>query len=529
MPDRMWRYALAALGLAGAIVAGSFGAGAAQPVVTTADGAITGTTTDSGVDAFLGIPYAAPPVGPLRWKPPQAPAAWSAPRDASAFGNACPQSTVIGAFAGPSSTEDCLYLNVFVPPGSTARGGRRPVMVWIPGGGFYAGESNDYDPAALVKTGDAVVVTINYRIGVLGFFAHPALDKEAHALGDYGLMDQQFALAWVQRNIARFGGDPHDVTIFGESAGGISVLAHLASPGSAHLFARAIVESGGTVALKPTLTPLAAAEQTGTRFATAAGCTNNDLACLRALPVAQILAVQQPLLQGLIGDTATLPGTFRDAFESGKFNRVPLLIGNNRDEWRWPIARTEINSGKQLTADQYPAALAAFYGVQNALRVQVEYPIAGYHSPSEALGAAETDSYMACSSWKLDNWLSAYIPVYAYQFNDRNAPMYMVPVSFPYGAAYTIELQFVFPGFHGGPAGAKHPLNAAETALAAQMAGYWTSFARTGDPNGGALAAWPKYAPSTDAELSLQTGGPVPFGTFVPQHHCAFWDTISAY
>jgi para-nitrobenzyl esterase len=428
----------------------------------------------------------------------------------------------------PSNNEDCLYLNVFTTGDAPRRHERRPVMFWIFGGGFYGGAANDYDMSALVKSG-TVVVSVNYRLGIFGFFAHPALDAERHDLGDYGMMDQQLALRWVRQNIAAFGGDPDNVTIFGESAGAQSVLAHIVSPASANLFQRAIIESAGTPALLSTLTPLATAETRGQRFATAAGCASQTLACLRALSAQQIVsATQRPLLDGLIGDVATIPKPYRTLFESGTFNRVPLIMGSNHDEWRWPIAQAELNTGKPLTSDAYPAAVAAYYGPEVAPAVLGEYPLTAYGTPSEALGTAETDYYIACSSHKLDQWMSPFVPIFAYQFDDRNVPMYMAPVSFPYGAAHTSELQFLFPGFHGGR-GAIRPLSIPEQQLAAEMAGYWTTFARSGDPNGAGRPAWPKFTSATDQMLSLRTTGPVPDAAFVAEHHCDFWNRMSQY
>jgi para-nitrobenzyl esterase len=514
-------------------VAGLFGVlallGASPEATMTAtvrDGAVRGAVSN-GVASFLGIPYAAPPVGNLRWRPPVNPAPWSGVRDATSYGNECAQSGIGAFFPAPSNTEDCLYLNVFTN-GDVTRRERRPVMFWIFGGGFYGGSTNDYDMTALVKSG-AVVVSVNYRLGLFGFFAHPALDAEQHDLGDYGMMDQQLALRWVRRNIAAFGGDPDNVTIFGESAGAQSVLAHIVSPASVNLFQRAIVESAGTPALLSTLTPLATAEERGRRFATAAGCANQTLACLRALSAEQIVAAtQRPLLDGLIGDVATIPKPYRTLFESGAFNRVPLIMGSNHDEWRWPIAQAELNTGEPLAADAYPAAVAAYYGPDVAPAVLGEYPLTSYGTPSEALGTAETDYYIACSSYKLDQWMSPYVPVFAYQFDDRTVPMYMAPVSFPYGAAHTSELQFLFPGFHGGR-GVVRPLSPAERQLAAQMTGYWTTFAKRGDPNGGGRPAWPRFNRASARMLSLRTPAPVLDGTFVAEHHCDFWNRMSQY
>ncbi|MGH2999825.1 MAG: carboxylesterase family protein, partial [Gaiellaceae bacterium] len=219
-------------------------------VVATDNGVVRGAIQD-GLRAFRGIPYATPPVGALRWRPPQPHASWKGVRQATEFGSGCPQS--LGPFGVPSTDEDCLFLNVYTPPGANPSS-RLPVMFWIHGGALITGESTDYDPTALVKRG-VIVVTINYRLGLLGFLAHPALSAESptHDSGDYGLMDQQFALGWVKRNIAHFGGNPANVTIFGESAGGLSVRSQLVSPGAKGLFAHAITESGSYAETVPTL------------------------------------------------------------------------------------------------------------------------------------------------------------------------------------------------------------------------------------------------------------------------------------
>ena len=231
------------------------------------DGGLVRGTTVAGVDSFNGLPYAAPPAGNLRWRPPQRASSWPGVRDATQFGPSCPQSTVNNPFLPPGTiSEDCLYLNVYTPTGRP--GANRPVLVWIHGGGLVQDGARNYDGTKLAA-GGAVVVTINYRLGALGFLAHPALaSRPGGPAGNYGLMDQQAALRWVQRNIARFGGDPHNVTIAGQSAGGLSVLAQMISPGARGLFRRAIVQSG-TFAL--TQRPLAAAEAADQTFATNVG------------------------------------------------------------------------------------------------------------------------------------------------------------------------------------------------------------------------------------------------------------------
>ena len=276
------------------------------------------------MNSFLGLPYAAPPTGNLRWRPPQPAAAWSGVRDATTFGPSCPQAP--SPFAPPGQfSEDCLYLNVYTPAARSSFGGR-PVLVWIHGGGLVQDGARDYDGTKLAADG-VVVVTINYRLGALGFLAHPALASHG-AAGNYGLMDQQAALRWVQRNIARFGGDPGNVTIAGQSAGGLSVLAQMVSPGARGLFQRAIVQSG-TFALNQR--PLAVAEAAGETFATAVGCADQSAACLRSAPVSDLVANFGVEIPGVV-DGAVLTQPIGTALARGQFARVPVINGITHDE-----------------------------------------------------------------------------------------------------------------------------------------------------------------------------------------------------
>jgi para-nitrobenzyl esterase len=260
------------------------------------------------------------------------------------------------------------------------------------------GESDDYNPSSLVSRG-VVVVSLNYRLGALGFLAHPALTAESNhqASGNYGLLDQQAALRWVARNIAAFGGNPRNVTIFGESAGGLSVHSQLASPLAARLFDRAVVESG---AYQPVQATLANAQTAGSTFATQAGCADQSAACLRALPVATILAKQSggaPNVDGFV-----LRQSIVDAFSSGAFNRVPVVEGSNHDEWRLFVAQTEAQTGVPLSAAAYVPTIAATLGIplDAATALAATYPLSAYPSPSVALGALGTDiifAWPACS------------------------------------------------------------------------------------------------------------------------------------
>jgi para-nitrobenzyl esterase len=493
---------------AAAAPAGGSGGGL---VVATADGAVRGAAAGN-TDQFLGIPYAAPPVGPLRWRPPQPPAPWHGIRDATAYAPHCPQPA---SFFGVASTsENCLYLNVFRPAGRV--GARNlPVMVWIHGGALVVGESDDYNPAALVAHG-VIVVTINYRIGALGFLAHPALASyPGGPSGNYGLMDQQAALRWVQRNIRNFGGDPRNVTIFGESAGGLSVLSQLVSPGARRLFARAIVESG-TYDL--TQAPLATAEAAGETFAAKAGCASQTAACLRSLPVSTILDNEDfsgytPDIDGKV-----LTQSIGTALTGGQFAHVPVIIGTNHDEWRLFVAESTLE-GAPVTAANYQAMISSTLGVPAAAAAVIAavYPLSDYPSPSLALGAVGTDAIFACPALTAEDSLSKYVPTYAYEFNDENAPeLFLPPVGFPYGAAHASELQYLFAlGNVAFPA----PLSAPQQQLAAAMQQDWTNLAQRGFPGGG----WPRFSSVSPQWLSLIPPQPQVETGFAAEHHCAFW------
>jgi para-nitrobenzyl esterase len=512
-------------------------------IALTEQGPVRGATTAT-TRVFRGIPYAAAPVGDLRWRPPQRAVRRHGVLDATKFGAHCPQPA--GSFGQGSAAEDCLFLNVWAPrrhgddrkrehdgdgddddrDRDRDERGLRPVMVWIHGGALVTGESDDYDATRLVEQGHVIVVTINYRLGELGFLAHPALTAESpdHASGNYGLMDQQEALHWVRRNIVLFGGDPTRVTIFGESAGGLSVHTQLASPGSHGLFQRAIVQSGAYQLTQPTL---AAAEAAGTAFATAAGCTDQTAACLRGLTVAQILAHQPG---GVGGASPTVDNKFLTqsvgaAFASGNFNRVPILEGANHDEWRLFVAITELTTGP-IPAAAYPAAIQATLGVPAAVvpLFVAQYPLASYPSPALALSALGTDGIFDCNARFVEQKVSQFVPTFAYEFSDPDAPQrFLPPVSFPYAAAHASEIQYLFnlPVTIPAPA-----LDADQQKLAAAMISYWTTFARTGQPSSRATPPFAAFSPATDTMQSLVPPQPRPETGFAVDHHCAFWDSL---
>src|SRR5437763_10206600 len=342
------------------------------PVVQTSEGPVRGFVRD-GVYEFLGIPYAAPPVGALRWMPPQPVAHWREPLKATKFANTCAQVTELGVFAGPPNiNEDCLYLNVFTTRlGGEERG--NAVFVWIHGGGNVDGESNDYDGSKLATGGPSgtpvVVITLNYRLGLFGFLAHPALDSEGHLFANYGIMDIQAVLHWVRRNAARFGGNPNLVTLGGQSAGATDTGANMISPLSKGLFHRAIYESSPLSSLQP----LSIGSNRGMNFAAATGCPGSDAtaaACLRALSAPQILQLQEtanangPYVTGPMVDGAVVPLTPITAWTTGQFNHMPVMGGNVQDEGNFGIGNTEYFTGPPqtpITAAQYVANVTATY------------------------------------------------------------------------------------------------------------------------------------------------------------------------
>lgn len=469
---------------------------------------------------FLGIPYAAPPIAASRWKAPASAAAWSTTRDASAFGPHCPQ--VASSFGIASTTEDCLYLNVYTP----TTNGPFPVMVWIHGGGLLTGESDDYDPSALVAKG-IVVVTLNYRLGPLGFLSHPALTAEgAGSSGNYGLMDQQAALQWVKTNIANFGGQASNVTIFGESAGGLSVLSHLASPLSAGLFHKAIVQSGAYNLTPPTL---AVAEGWGTNFGSAAGCPTQTADCLRALPVAAVMANSAALqASGSTSptvDNKVLTRTIVDALTTGNYNKVPVIEGTNAHEYS-PFSAYAIDTvlGRPINADEYPTFINDFFGATLGAAVLAAYPLNDSETPAQTYDNVLTDAVFSCNGRKAAKLMEATgATVYAYEFADADAPVVFVlpPRAEGFGAYHAADVQYVFPAARTIVYGA--PFNAAQTSLSDAMVSYWSQFARTGNPNSPDTPTWPSYTTTNDIYLSLAPGAIAPTTEVATQHKCTFW------
>lgn len=500
----------------------------------TAQGPVQGTAEDYGY-AFKGIPYAAAPVGDLRFAAPEPAPERDATLDATAFGNDCPQSG--GAVAGASLNEDCLFLNVYTPDGSTEA--THPVMVWIHGGAFVSGSGGaSYNPSRLVEEG-VTVVTINYRLGALGFLATSTLSAEQGASGNYGLMDQKAALEWVRANIANFGGDPGQVTIFGESAGGHSVLSLMASNRTDGLFHRAIVQSGS---YSPAQQPLAVAETGGDSFSTAVGCS--DVECLRELSVETILENQGAIAQGsgpipsYAANSPILTQSIASALGSGNFNKVPVLMGTNRDEYTLFVGLNMVTAGTYpaaapLSQMEYEGALALTYG-DSASTIATQYPrsdydarLSGYATPDtgrQALAAVGTDSGFACNALVQANQLASEVTTYVYEFADRDAPLNLLPVppaNFDLGASHAFEIIYLL---NTEAVMRERGATDAQVSLSEQMIDYWTSFARNGTPN---EDQWVSFGSSGELlELNTPSNQPLAAANFSDAHKCAFWGSL---
>jgi len=491
--------------------------GAEAVVARAPAGALRGAAS-GGVARFLGAPYAAAPVGDLRWRPPQTAAHWEGERDATQFGAICPQPD---SGAGlPAMAEDCLYLNIYAPF-PLAHG--RKVMVWIHGGVNTTGAGSFYDPTLLVNEGEVIVVTLNYRLGALGFLALPDLYAESRTTGNYGVADQQLALRWVRDNIAAFGGDPDDVTVFGESSGGLNVLSLLVSPLSAGLFKKAIVESG---AFGLDTQDLQASEAQGSAFVTGLGCGARPASCLRSKPVAAVLAAQGDALDGTAVyalatvDGLILPTTQRAALDAGQFQRVPVLFGNNGDEGR-------IFAPQNLSAADYPATLE-FYAQSagtSQCRIVDVYPLGDYATPTDGAAAAYGDMSFACPDRVLAPVFARYVPAYEYSFDDA-PPVAVAPLGPTHGA----ELRYLFSvsnlgaPFDGDPS--TLPRDSQE--LARAMRRYWTEFARKGEPNGPGSPEWPPVDTGKIQELIAPRPSAQDASAFGARHKCAYWNSSVA-
>ena len=481
-----------------AFVASSvFLASAAPDVVQVDGGQIAGAAAD-GVRVFKGIPFAAPPVGALRWKAPQPVVPWSGVKTADTFSPECmqvpyPPGSPYASAPQPIS-EDCLYLNVWT---TAAAGDRRPVMVWIHGGAWTrgSGSSPTYDGAALAKRG-VVVVTTNYRLGVFGFLAHPGLTAESpqHASGNYAILDHVAALHWVQKNIAAFGGDPGRVTVFGESAGSWSVNVVQATPLAKGLFQRAIGESGGQFARTATL---ADAEKAGTAFAASMGAAS--IAALRGVP-AETLASAQAFRTGVNVDGYVLPDTVRAIFAQKRQSQVPVIVGSNANEW------TTLSNPAQFpaTLEAYRKYLDSSFGGM-AGEIDTVYPVKTEADiPAAMLGIGRDRTFtLEMRTWARMATASGQ-RAYVYQFGHVPPG----PHAAEWGAYHASEISYVF----GNLRNPTFKYTDTDRRLSDEMSRYWVSFATTGDPNASGLVRWLPYDAASETYLYL--GSPVE-----PRHH----------
>jgi para-nitrobenzyl esterase len=484
--------------------------------VVTESGAISGVLAN-GLRVYKGIPFAAPPVGDLRWRPPVHAAPWTGTRKADAFAPACMQVGVsMPGETTPAVSEDCLYLNIWTPAEAKTAPEHLPVIVWIYGGGYINGSASMplYWGDRLAQKG-VVVVTISYRLGPLGFLALPELTRESphHSSGNYGLMDQIAALEWIQRNIAAFGGDPKCVTIAGQSSGSISVSILMVSPLAKGLFQRAIGESGGLfepLQLAPKYV-LANAEHDGEKYAVSLGAAS--LQQLRQLPASQLTGNASGIVHPVI-DPYVLPLSPYEAFTSGQQNDVALLIGSNADEARALVdvshdTAATFDSDLEHSVGQLPPALVA------------AYPHATDEEARQAQLGLERDLRFGWDMWA---WArlqagTGKSPVFYYSFRQQ-PPFPAGSVYAGWGASHFAELWYVFDHLDQSP----WNWTAADRKLAEEMSSYWVNFARSGDPNGPGLPPWPAF---TNAESKVQyLGDPIIVGSVANIHGLSVFDAV---
>lgn len=496
--------------------------------VGTVEGLVCGVTADNGVTTYLGIRYAAAPIGNQRWAPPQPVTPWTSTFQATQDGTPCPQP------ATPTANEDCLKVNLQIP--DHEEGERLPVMVEIHGGGFLGGNPRAGDNLVTNGSGKVIYVAMRYRLGILGFMAHRGLGPNS---GNYGLQDQQATLRWVQRNIARFGGNPRNVTIFGQSAGGASVCAHAVSPTAAGLFQRGISESGfynqshgaqevwEAADCKSRLPSQSEAEQAGASFAEEVGCGDaaDEASCLRGVPTQTLIQnagqTLNPAGGGTIAPTVngtTLPMSPAKAFATGQINDVGMMIGADRDEINGgPLAE----SVTPTTPEGYREVVRRRYG-RLASTVFALYPIERFPPPSAFLAyrTVVADSDSVCPALTSFRRLSKHTKVYAWEGDNPDAPR--TDTTLPLGAFHDTEARFTFPR--------GDVWTANQQVFGAQVTSQWTGYARTGSPMVDFTPAWTPFDADNRLVMSLMPAGDsaqTPASTIAMQHHCGFWNAVS--
>ncbi|THV40863.1 carboxylesterase/lipase family protein [Glycomyces buryatensis] len=507
-----------AAALVGAVVLATAGVSYAETgdpsLVETSSGSLRGTVTE-GHRTFLGIPYATPPVGDLRWRATEPVEPWTGIRDATEPGSMCPQAD--WQTGNPvAGSEDCLYLNVDAPLDPQ---GPVPVMVYLHGGGLISGQGATYDPTRIVEGSDVIVVTANYRLGALGFLAHPDLD-DPYA-GNFGLADQQEALRWVEENIADFGGDPGNVTLWGQSGGANAVCAQLAAPGAAALFDKAIVQSASCA---NTALTVEEAESRGTAMANELGCTDaaQALECLyeadladfvpyRADEIGHVTRYRSDYPWFPVAGTEALPTQPLEALRSGAAADVPLIHGSTKDEARLAVAKTYVWPGNPVTAAQYPDIIEDLFGARDTQRILGKYPLDEFPTPSLALATLLTDYgglVGTCSQLPALEAAEDGAPVYAYEFAQ---PLEEPETEFPQGARHGADDRYYFDN-RSDPV----PPTGDQLALADTLTGHFGTFAWTGDPGGG----WDEYRRDNATSFAVDTIEPIRISE---GHHCGFW------
>ncbi|WP_165977966.1 carboxylesterase/lipase family protein [Nonomuraea diastatica] len=479
-------------------------------VVQTTDGPVRGkVTADSRL--FQGIPYAAPPVGALRWRAPAPVTPWTAVREATKPGSACPRRE--SPNEPRQGSEDCLYLNVATPAAASSR--RLPVMVFVHGGGFTSGSGGMYDATRVVKRGQVIVVSMEYRLGALGFLAHPGL-REPYG-GNFGIADQQAALRWVRANIDRFGGDPQNVTLWGQSAGAVSTCAQLAATGAKGLFHKAIVQSGpcGNALLTRKV-----AERRGLATARRLGCPDPRTAatCLRAKPLDNLVGLYEEQVASIEPRRAAMPwGPVADTpaipvqpVKALRTSSVPMIQGGTRDEMTVVVARRHA----RMTVAEYQRTVKELFGVRRGKRVLQQYPADRYASPAWALATLLGDhggKSGACSQLPANDAAARKAQVFGYEFAEpvKGAAINGMPLGVPHGADVPYLLDSLDPDRPSAP----------PSPLRDRMVDYWTSFAKSGMPG----SDWPVYKPATVLSIDAQSVKQIDLSA---AHHCDFWKRL---
>ncbi|RZS32254.1 para-nitrobenzyl esterase [Herbihabitans rhizosphaerae] len=504
------------------LVGGSVHATAKQdgPVARTSAGLVRGTD-DGPVRRFEGIPYAAAPVGALRWAAPAPPTPWSGVRDARRPGAIC-QQPAEGNPPGTAINEDCLFLNVTAP----ARAHRLPVLVWIHGGGFIGGSGSEYGITRPATVGNMVVVTINYRLGIFGTFPHPRLGNS----GAFGLQDQQAALRWVRHNAAAFGGDPRNVTVAGESAGGMSICSQLTSPSAVGLFDRAIIASGSCAmthprnAFAPGSAPVGtwqpvdklrpAVADAGARL----GCPDprTALSCLRDKRPEAVMKENGPLFQFVTYGTDVLPIEPAVALREGWHLRVPVMQGNTRDEH----ARIVVDGYTDQPMDdrRYKELLVSSFGIDKGGKAHEAYPLKAFTTPLSALNRVFTDNDWICPSVTSNRHYARFRPTYGFVFDDPTAPIMdggaPLPPSVTPATVHGSDVPYTFDWPTATPS---------QRRLSDHMIRYWANFARTGDPNGPGLSYWPPVTAGRGTRAQLLAPDAIRPIDMNTSHHCDLW------